>query len=118
MVLLLIAIVLMSLGDLYMTLMHLTNVGLMEENPLARGIIRLQSAPLLAIWKILSIALGAGILFVARRRLLAEVACWFCLLVMTWLTVRWIDYSHQLSTLTPYLAGMTDDEGLSWVSLQ
>jgi uncharacterized membrane protein YczE len=114
---LLVGIVLMSLGDLYMTLQHLTHIGMLEDNPLALAIMQYGSSWGLAAWKLCTIALAAGILLYARRRASAEAGALFCCIVMTWLTSRWVDYSDHLTSITrdaPELVRGDDDR---WVSL-
>jgi hypothetical protein len=101
---LLIGIVLLSLGDLYMTLLHLVNFGMLEQNPLV-------------VWKLITVGLAVGILFWARRRPAAELAALFCCGVLTWLTLRWSSYSEQMADLTHGLTSMTQEDEPHWVTM-
>lgn len=97
---LLAGVVLLSGGDLYMTLLHLKNFGMLEANPLARGIMAHGTAGDLVAWKFCTVGLAVGILFFARKKPSAEFAAVFCCLVLTWLTWRWVAYSDQVAGIT------------------
>jgi len=113
----LVGVVLMSLGDLYMTLQYLLHFGMLESNPLARAMISHGSPWLLAAWKLCTLMLAVGILVFARRRLSAELGTIFCCGVMAWLTVRWINYSDQMAETTRDQQTLVNfDEG-RWVTL-
>lgn len=113
----LVGIVLMSLGDLYMTLEYLLHFGMLESNPLARAIIQHGSPWVLGAWKLCTLILAVGILVFARRRVSAELGALFCCGVMAWLTVRWIHYSDQVGEATRYQQALVEfDEG-RWVTL-
>ncbi len=114
---LLVGVVLMSLGDLYMTLEHLTQSGMPEANPLAHAIIQYGSRTGLIVWKLATIVLAAGILFYARRRVSAELGALFCCGVMAWLTVRWLDYNTHVSEIVRDAHELVTDEQSQWVSL-
>ena len=116
-VVLVIGVVLMSLGDLYMTLQHLTQFGMLEENPLAHAIMQYGSSNGLIAWKLSTILVAAGILLWARRRFAAEAGALFCCCVMTWLTVRWIDYSQHLTSITRDADEMVMTDDHRWISL-
>lgn len=115
--LLLVAVALMSLGDLYMTMTHLTGVGMMEDNPLARAIMSYNSPGLLAAWKLASVTLALSILFWARRTRHGEWAAWFCAGVLAWLTVRWVRYSDDLASLTPAIAQIAETDH-RWMAIE
>jgi hypothetical protein len=114
---LLVAILLMSLGDLYMTLTHLTQAGMLEANPLARSIMAYNSPALLALWKLTSVGLAVAILFWARHRGRTEIATWFCFLVLTWLTCRWMVYSDQISAAAGFSATFGEHTGSEWIAM-
>lgn len=116
-IILLCGIVLMSLGDLYMTLEHLTHVGMPEANPFAHAIIQYGSRTGLIVWKLATVLLATGILFYARRRWSAEAAAVFSCAVMTWLTVRWLDYSTHIGQLSRQGQELVSAEDSIWVSL-
>lgn len=110
-------VALLSMVDLYMTLTHVMGAGMVEGNPLARGIMAYNSPALLAAWKISTVGLAIGILIHARKRRTGEIAAWICCGVLVWLTVRWVDYNAQIQALTPYLASISEQENTRWVAI-
>jgi hypothetical protein len=98
--LLLCGVVLLSLADLYMTLVHLMSFGMIEANPLARGIMAYGSPAALIVWKLVTVMTAVGILFYARRRRAAELGAIFCCGVLLWLTGRWVSYNAQVGRWT------------------
>lgn len=115
---LLAGILLLSLADLYMTLLYLKSFGMAEVNPFARAIIEHNSPAGLILWKLCTVSLAIGILFYARRRATAEFAALFCCGVLLWLTLRWASYNTQVSDYTRDLnsiAASPDDP--AWVSM-
>jgi Na+/proline symporter len=110
-------IVALSAGDLYMTLVHLTGPGMIEENPLARVVMNYNSPAILGAWKFATVTLGVGILFWARRTRYAEFASLFCCAVLTWLTFRWVSYSEQVATLTRDLPALVSASEHRWVEI-
>lgn len=110
-VLLLAAIVLMSLADLDMTLCYTRSVGMAESNPIARLIIGTQSISAVVCFKVLTSALGVGLLFRLRRWRSAELGAWILLGVMGWLMVRWGIYNAgapEVYGVTPAHAQVDD----------
>ena len=61
--------------------------------------------------------LSTGILFWARRLKYAEVATWVCFVVMTCLSVHWLNYSNEVSTFTPEFSALAMSEDPRWVNL-
>lgn len=116
-VLLLAAVLLMSLGDLYMTLTYLLNVGLLEWNPIARAVMVLDMPGLLIGWKVASLGLGLGILYWARRSRNGELGAWVCFAVLSWLTVHWALYNAEIKELTPAIAEMGSLRDHRWVTM-
>jgi len=92
----LVGVVVLSLGDLYMTLLHLLNFGMLESNPVARMVIEHGSPAALIIWKLVTVGFAVGVLYWARRRWTAEAGAAFCCLILTWLTIQWASYSDQI----------------------
>jgi Domain of unknown function (DUF5658) len=116
-VMLLVAVVLLSLGDLYMTLVHLRGVGMVEANPIAREVIDLNSPPALAAWKLATVVLAVGLLFVVRRTRSGEIGAWLAVAVLTWLTVRWTTYSEELAELHPEYVLEAVQRDPNWVAM-
>lgn len=115
---LLIGVVVMSMGDLFMTLTHLKGPGMLEANPLARGIMGYNSALGLTLWKCLTLSLGIGILIWARRTVAGEVGAWICCLALTWLTFQWHTYNHRASELTPYVTLLAEGGDVRWMRMK
>jgi hypothetical protein len=107
----------LSLVDLWLTLMFATSVGMLESNPIARAVMAMGCPNLLAAWKIACVGLACGFLFYARRSRWSEPAAWFCVLLLVWLTVRWTAYVGEMHQLT----GLIDQAALvgdpKWVVL-
>lgn len=100
-VLLAVAIALMSMVDLYLTMLYLTHTGMSEANPVARAIIAYQSPVVLAVWKTLTVALCVGILFLIRERRSAELGAWFGAAVLGLLMAHWTRYIDYKVEMTP-----------------
>ncbi len=117
--LLVVTIIVLSVADLYMTLAHLRSAGMGEANPLARMVISYQSPLLLSLWKLACVGLASLIFVLARYRRSAEAACWVCCLVMTALTVHWIQYSNEAAACTMEISNLTGaDRPADWVSIE
>lgn len=112
-------ILLLSFADLYMTLVHLRGTGMIEANPLARGVIALNSPAALILWKGATVGLAASILYYARRRPTAELAAVFCCAVLCWLTVQWARYNSQVSLFTAEVSSYlgTGETDPNWVAI-
>lgn len=116
MIVLVCAIVLLSLGDLYITLTYLQSVGMNEGNPIARWMMAYNSSTVLIWWKLLTVGLTCTILLVVRRTRSAEIAAWLGCFVLLWLTLRWIEYGNEMHALTPILHQISQvDTG--WVQI-
>lgn len=116
-VMLLAVVVVLSLADLYMTLAHVTGAGMLEENPLARRVMAFDSPALVVAWKGATAGIGVALLFAIRRRLSAELGAWACVLILTWLTIRWEQYAAHVADLTPYLPSMAEVSDGQWVAM-
>jgi hypothetical protein len=109
-----IAIAVMSIADLLITLTYLRNGGMGEANPLARWVLNFGSANILIVWKILTVVTACTIFVATRRSRAAEIGAWCCCLVLTWLSVRWMAYSHDAAYVSGAVAEL---EPSKWVSL-
>lgn len=111
-------IVLMSMADLYMTLTHVMGPGMGEANPIARLVMSYNSPWLLGMWKCACVAVSCLIFFRARHHMIGEAACWACTLILTALTIHWIGYSAEASTLTPDMHILASgDYGSTWIRM-
>ena len=109
-------VVLLSLADLYMTMMHLATIGMLEGNPLARWIMLNLDPSALVLWKSLTLLIAGAILIKIRHTRHGEVAAWICALILVWLMFRWYGYSHNLSMLTPdEMRLVTETNESQWV---
>lgn len=112
------AVVLLSLADLYLTILFLRDGGgFPEANPVARSIMNLQSIPLLIAWKLSSVITTVGILSLIRRTRSAEVGAWVCFLVLGWLTVHWGQYVAEAHPTTLAQAVELGYHDPQWVSI-
>lgn len=114
---LVIAIILMSLGDLSMTLTQLRSVGMGEANPIARYVMSFNSPSLLAVWKCATVALACAIFLWARHRRSTEIACWTCAALLLALTIGWIQYANEAHKLTSTLDTVSGMECSLWVTM-
>jgi len=100
-----------------MTLLYLTTSGMIEDNPLARGIMGYRSPLVLVAWKLADLGLCLGILYVARRRAFGELGAWLCVGILTWLTVRWTNYSGEIPKITSGLTAQQSVDDEHWVTM-
>jgi hypothetical protein len=111
------AVALMSLADLYITIIYLRTVGMGEANPIARYVMEHGSQNMLILWKCASVSLACIIFVKYRSRAIAEAASWFAFAVLIWLLIRWIGYADEVWRLTPALHTLSDAESALWVRL-
>ncbi|MEL6328153.1 MAG: DUF5658 family protein [Planctomycetota bacterium] len=116
--LLLFAVVAMSVVDLLITLEFLTSVGMAEANPVARLVISTNSPVAITVWKGLTVASAALILWRLRERPVAELAAWFACLALAAVTVRWLQYTEITDEWGCMLAMAEDDITHDWVRLR
>jgi hypothetical protein len=96
-VILLMAVVCLSLGDLILTLEYLRTVGLMEVNPIARYLLEATgSAWALAAYKLMTLGVCVGLLYRLRSRLVSEIAAWLGLVVLALTAMSWQAYAASL----------------------
>jgi hypothetical protein len=103
----------MSLADLVMTLTHLTTIGMLEANPIARWIMQMQSPSLLVLWKVGTLGVAVAILLRARRLTCGEIAAWICAAVLLWLMVRWSVYLDHIDLLASADLRMVAEDSLT-----
>lgn len=97
-IVLLAAVAMLGLGDLYATYTHASSVGMHEENPIGAYLIMSGSWAGLTLYKLGTIGIAVGLLLKVRRRRSAELAAWFICAVMVALTFHWHDYNMEMST--------------------
>jgi hypothetical protein len=119
--LLIVAMVLMSMGDLLCTLTYMRTSGMIEMNPVARAMISIGDAPQLIMFKLATIAVSCGMLYLMRRHAKAEVSAWACAGMLFALTLHWTHYNRSVSAYTNDMAVLALSEGRDapeWVTLE
>lgn len=108
---LLIAISLMSIGDLYMTLTHAMGPGFFEGNPIARTVM-LSGKPMYVVWyKFLTAGTSMVLLFYCRRSQVGELAAWLGAVLLLWLMVQWLTYMQTIETVGFFSEWLTEEHG-------
>ncbi len=89
------AIIILSMADLLVTLLHLQSIGMVEGNPLAAYLIRTTgSAWALAVFKGLTVAVCATLLYYTRQDIRGEIASWLALVILVGVLVMWHFYTQ------------------------
>jgi len=109
-------VIVLSLADLYLTLLFVTQGSFAEANPLARAIMHAQSIGLLVAWKLGSVLTTVGILYAVRKTRSAELGAWVCFGVLGWLTYQWTGYIDAPPVTADALETYGYDDG-HWVTL-
>lgn len=107
---------LISLADLYLTLLYARTVGFHEGNPLARWVMQLNCPWLLGAWKSMLVALTCGILIACRRSRTAELGAWIGVGVMVWLAMQWASYAAAAPAMTQVLHEVAEGNP-TWVQM-
>ena len=94
-VILLIALALLSLGDLYATLTHATSLGMVEVNPIAAYLIGAGSMIGLILYKLGTVGVSIAALAKVRAHAAGECAAWLLVGVMVVLTLHWYQYNLE-----------------------
>ncbi len=117
-VLLIVGIVLLSVGDLGVTLLHLKSSGMMEANPVAAWIIaHTGSGVLLTAYKTLTVAICVGLLFRLRRHVEGEIGAWCALLILAAVSFQWYQYTHEIDVVTDIELARQGAYGDDWLIL-
>lgn len=117
--LLLVAIVLLSLGDLVLTLGHMTTTGMFEANPLASTLATYTGSMLsIANFKGLSVLIGVGLLYRLRRHGSAELAAWLVTAILVALSIQWLLYTSEISAIGPVAMADLAGHDATWVVLE
>lgn len=114
---LVVAIVVMSGADLYLTLLYVTHTGMNEMNPMARAMMEYQSPGLLALWKTGTVLLSVGILIVIRRQRSAEIGAWAAFLLLGWLMGHWVMFIDQTRDFDLEVAKAMGDQDPTWIMI-
>jgi len=95
--LLLAAVVMLSLGDLYATIAHATSVGMVELNPIGAYLIQSRSIAGLTLFKLGSIGITVLMIFHIRHHRSGELGGWVCLALLTLLSLHWVNYNGEVA---------------------
>lgn len=106
-------VVIVSVADLYLTVMFLRNGGMAEGNPIARWVMSSGCAWLLSLWKVALVGFTCAVLWRFRTRRSAEVASWVCFLMMSWLVFQWSSYTERVADVVNAEPEVT--QTTSWV---
>lgn len=107
----------LGLFDLAFTLTFMRSIGMYELNPLARLMIGIGGAGQLIRFKLLTIVLSSGLLYLIRRRWGAELCAWLSLAALVLLSLHWVRYTKTTEDLGPTLLAETLMVDHRWVTL-
>ena len=111
-------IAVMSVADLYLTLLYVTNSGMNEMNPFARAVMEFQSPIVLAAWKLGTVALSLGILLFIRKKRSAEVGAWIGCCVLGWLMVHWVGFVEVSEETAGQIVQINEQMDPSWILME
>ncbi len=114
--LLVIAVLLMGLTDLLCTTAHMRGAGMVESNPLARWFAMIGGERELVLYKLWTMALSGGLVYLLRRRWQAEAAGWVMVVMMLALTAHWQRYNADASLVASMADAMRGTPG--WVRFE
>ena len=110
-------ILVLSLADLMLTLIYVMEIGLIEDNPLARLVLRAGGPGGLVAAKLASVGFAIGVLFWVRTRGIAEVAAIVGAVVMIWVTARWVGYIEASAHLNATVEELEHHSQGAWMML-
>lgn len=114
---LLLATLIMSIGDLYMTLTLATSVGMLEANPFSRAVMAQDSPALVILWRMGTVLFGLGILYYFRRLARAEIGAWICFIALLTLTIYWTQYIEAINSLGPVYGSLAMTSDPQWIQM-
>ena len=118
-IVLLAGIVVLSLADLVITMVHLRSTGMAEANPIARFVIGASQSPLsLICFKALSVMICVVLLYKVRKTLQGEIAAWCALLILAGLSLMWFHYARQYESPLDLQLAQSQLEGHMWVQFE
>ncbi|MCA9282437.1 MAG: hypothetical protein H6812_00525 [Phycisphaeraceae bacterium] len=117
-VLLIVAIILMGLADLALTLTYMRGMGMIEANPIARYMLSIGHERQLILYKLASLGMCCGTLYLIRRHRKAEVCAWLCCGIMLVLSIHWTRYNLAMESMRREMAEVAlQGGGDPWVTL-
>ena len=108
----------MSIVDLYLTLLYVTNTGMMEMNPFARAMMEYQSPAILSLWKAATLVLNLGILLMIRTKRSAEIGAWIEFCVLGWLMIHWVGFIEFADESPTRIVEAADPLDPSWIMME
>lgn len=112
------AITAMSVLDLHLTLLYVTNTGMAEANPLARAMMEYGSPAVLALWKLATVTLCLGILVAIRKRVSAEIGAWVGFLILSGLMAHWVNFIYETRYINLQVVEEIASIDSSWVMME
>ena len=113
-----VGVLVLSLADLLVTLMHLKSRGLMEANPIAAWIIgHTGSVSVLAAYKAATVAVCVGLLYRLRRHVQGEVAAWCAIMILAVVSFHWYQYGREIDGLVDIELARQGAYGDDWLIL-
>lgn len=117
-VLLIVGVVVLSLADLGVTLLHLKSRGMMEANPVAAWIIaHTGSGAFLTLYKAVTVAICVGLLFHLRRHVEGEIGAWCAILILAAVSFQWYQYTREIAVVTDITLARQGAYGEDWLIL-
>ncbi len=113
-----VGVVVLSLADLIVTLLHLRSRGMMEANPIAAWIIgHTGSVSLLAAYKAVTVCVCVGLLYRLRRHVEGEVAAWCAVMILALVSFHWYQYAREIDGLLDIELARQGAYGKDWLIL-
>lgn len=118
-VLLILAIGLMGFADLVITLTYMRSVGMIEVNPIARFMLDVGSVEQLVLYKLFTMGLSCGVLYILRRHPRAEHGAWVCVVLLFALSIHWVRYNNSIVDYANeiHVISQSPDEVPVWVHI-
>ena len=109
-------VILLSIGDLLITVTYLRSTGMMEANPIAETIIRVTgSVAALAAYKALTVGICVSLLYRLRRLVEGEVAAWCAVAILALLAIQWHNYARAGAAFADVELARTWAPGDGWL---
>ncbi len=113
-----VGVVVLSLADLLVTLLHLRSRGMMEANPIAAWIIgHTGSVSLLVAYKATTVGVCVGLLYRLRRHVEGEVAAWCAVMILAVVSFHWYQYTVEIDGLMDIELARQGAYGKDWLIL-
>ena len=112
-------VVILSIGDLIVTVGHLQTIGMMEANPIAAWLIKSTDTPLALIsYKLGTVGICVALLIRVRKHIEGEIAAWFALAILVGMSFMWHGYSEQFDSPEEVHLAQIGEYGDSWLFLE